>query len=151
MPSYGGFAKSLAYNDGSSKTISSIKSYEIEPLGSEPVAFRDGSDRIEGHYQGTTTGSIQVEVTDMDLLKAGGLKRGDVVTNVVLTVTGAVRSDGSTENADLTATMSRAVVEEVSAVGRDSEDGAPATYNIRLRLSKLAGAAAPTFVVAGGT
>jgi hypothetical protein len=152
MANYGGYAKSVAFNNGSVRTISSIKSYEVEPLGSEPVAFRDGTSRIEGHYQGSQTGSVQVEITDVDWLKSsGGLKKGDVVTAVVLTIAGAIDSAGSASNADLTVTMSRAVIEEIGPLGKDSEDGTPATVSIRFRLSAAAGAAAPTMVIAGGT
>lgn len=145
-----GKASQLAFTQvgsgGPTGPLTAIQSYGFNE-DPELEAFLNGGARVNTHYEGTMTGTLTVVTADLG--KALLFKKGQVYTNVILTVEAAKHSHGVAEGGNITVTMSKAVVASVGEVGKDNANAGPATREITFEPTRLAGDSSdPTIVVA---
>jgi len=139
MPTHNQFgrATSLSFivsGEGSPRTTSSIQSYTVTPQTQEVEEFLTGADRVNSHYQGVISASLEVETSDLETIF--DLSRGTVCTSVSLTIEAAYDSGGTAQNSNnLTYTLSRAIIDSVGDFGRDNSARGPVTGSITFLLS----------------
>ncbi|MBI1291201.1 hypothetical protein GC173_08140 [bacterium] len=146
-------AKSLAWTAVAGQTptpptspLSNVQSYSTS-RGGELAEFLRGTSRVNSHYRGTETGSIQVETAD--IATWAGFAVGQKFTNVILTLEGAKDSSGASVGDDITVTLSEAVVSEVGELAAGNENSAPVVASVTFVLSKHAGSTNdPTMTIA---
>lgn len=141
-----GRATSLAYNDGSAQSITSIQSYSTSD-NTAIEAFLMGTAQVDTHYQGKIDFEITIETADIAAYSA--LTVGDQVTAVVLTIEAATDSGGGASGDAVTVTLSKAVVSALGGLQHGNENSAPVVGSITFKLSRAASDSSdPTAVIA---
>lgn len=144
-----GIATSLAYNDGSARTITQIVSYDTNDT-EELAAFLRGTARVNTHYQSTRDGYIKIVTSDLAARALATI--GKKVTAVVLTIAGAVDAGGSSVGDAITVTLSHAVIASRGPLTHANSSREPGTYEIEFKMDRLASAESdPTYTIASVT
>lgn len=126
--------------------INNVQSYNFS-RSQELAEFLSGTSRVQSHYRGTETATIQIETAD--IAKWSGFAVGQKFTNVVLTLEGAKDSGNASVGDDITVTLSEAVVSEVGELSMGNENSAPVVGSVTFVMSRHAGSASdPTCAIA---
>jgi len=122
----------LAFNDGTAKSFAKIQSYTFSQ-GQELAEFLSGNSRVNSHWAGVKTGTIQIETGDLSVLAA--LTVGTYCTAVVLTIEGALDSGGTAVGGDVTVTFDKAVISEIGDINHGNENSSPVVQSITFTLT----------------
>lgn len=128
--------------------ITALQGYDTND-DPELTEFLKGTRRTPTRYQGKKVGYIQVEISD--IAKYAALRKGQKFTNVILTIGGAVESNGIGQGSDVVITLSTACLTERGALQRANEDDAPATATIRFDLESSEADPDPTYTISAGS
>lgn len=137
-----GRAKSLSFtqvgNGGPSSPINSLQGYTFS-RSKELAEFLQGTSRVQSHYSGTQTASIEVQISDLAAFAAFDI--GQKYEDVVLTVESAVDSAGTAVGDEAEITLDQAIISEVGELSSENENSAPVVGSVTFTLSRHADAA----------
>lgn len=144
---------SLAYTKVTGQTpdpdagpITFIQEGGVTP-NDEIAAFLMGTARVDSHFQGKQSTSIRI--TTGDVAKYPNFRKGQQFTAVIATFEAALASNGLTTGQAMTATLSHAVINEISELRHSNEDSTPVVYDIEFILSRFPDATSdPTVTIA---
>jgi hypothetical protein len=126
--------------------INNVQSYSFS-RNQELAEFLSGTSRVNSHYRGVESATIQIETAD--IAKWSAFAVGQKFTNVILTLEGAKDSGNASVGDDITITLSEAVVTEVGELSMGNENSAPVVGSVTFALSRLATSTAdPTVAIA---
>lgn len=132
-------AKSLAWTGAGAPTspLSNIQSCAWRETNAL-AEFKLGTARVKTRYKGETDAYIRVETADLG--KLSGFHEGQKLTNVVLTLEGAIDAGGVQEGSDVTFTLSHAVVVEVGELSHGNDASDPIVGSLLIHLDRHVGA-----------
>ena len=115
--------------------LTNIQSYSFSQAA-ELAEFLSGTSRVNAHYLGTRSATLQVETAD--IAAWAGFAAGQKYTNVILTIESAQDSGGAGVGQNATITLSEAVVTEIGELGMGNENSAPVVASVTFALSRHA-------------
>jgi hypothetical protein len=129
--------------------ISSIQDHTVSDAG-EVATFLQGTARVDSHFAGKAAATIEITTSNVD--KVAQFRKGQKLTNVILTVEAIIDSGGTKIGTDQTHTFSSAVVMEKGDLQHGNEDSTPATRTVTFALSRFPDAEAdPTYTIANAS